>query len=168
MADSSFTYQIEYSLKKGSYVPLLSCSSGGIPYHSQFTPILNTLKFRNKKPVIELSRQERTLVKRRRVFDRFKQRFAEANFPGSDYAVTFLEDKKRQGFTANTMRTSGYVIFSFLSHVQSVGRKLEEVSKKDIAAYVEHEQDRGNTIVAIKTKLSALYPFIWLLAISSG
>lgn len=160
MADSNFTYQIEYSLKKGSYVPLLSCSSGGIPYHSQFTPILNPLKFRNKKLVIELSRQERTQLAKRRVLDRFKQRFAEANFTGSDHAVTFLEDKKRQGLTANTIRTSGSVIFSFLSLVHSIGRNLGEISKEDIAAYVEHEQDRGNTIVAIKTKLTALYPFL--------
>jgi len=160
MADSNFTYQIEYSLEKGSYVPLLSCSSGGIPYHSQFTPILNPLKFRTKKPVIELSRHERAQIAKRRVIDRFKQRFAEAKFPGSDYAITFLEDKKRQGFTANTIRQIGYVTLRFLGLLDSIGRNLGEISKDDIAAYVEQEQDRGNTIVGIKTKLNALYPFI--------
>lgn len=160
MAVSNFTYQIEYTQKKGSYVPLLS-SPMGIMEVSQYTPIINPLKFRKKKPeVIELSRQERMYSAKSRVFERFKQRFIESKLPGSDYAIAFLEHKKLQGLVANTLRSSGSVVFAYLSHIHSVGCNLEEISKEEVASYVEHEQDRGNSIVSIKTKLSALYTFI--------
>ena len=106
MTETNFTYQIEYSPKKGSYTPIL-CFQRDFSEHLPYVAISNPLKFKKKTIILELSRQERMQLAKRRVLDLFKQRFADSKLCGSEYGIAFLEHKNRQGLSANTIRTGG-------------------------------------------------------------
>lgn len=151
MAESCFTPIIKDYSKGEDLAPFVTFQSG-LSGPEKILP--------NKPEIRELSRYERTQLARRKVLDRFKLRVNSANLPGSDYALAFLRDKYRQGMSANTIRSSGSVVLSFLSFLQTSGRSPATLVKADIEAYVEAEQDRGITISAVNTKIRALYPFI--------
>ena len=49
----------------------------------------------------------------------------------------------------------------FLSFIEDLGKThIEEITREDLEAFVEHEQDRGLTMVSVKTRLSAVYAFL--------
>jgi site-specific recombinase XerD len=62
--------------------------------------------------------------------------------------------------SANTIQASGSVVLSFLSFLKAEGRSPTALTKDDLEAYVEAEQDRGLSISAVDSKIMSLYPFI--------
>jgi site-specific recombinase XerD len=49
----------------------------------------------------------------------------------------------------------------FLSFTEDLGKRhIEEITREDLEAFVEHEQDRGLRMVSVKTRLSAVYAFL--------
>ena len=38
--------------------------------------------------------------------------------------------------------------------------RLEEITRRDVEAFIEHEQDRGNKITTIRTKLVSVQAFL--------
>jgi site-specific recombinase XerD len=150
MAESFFTHQIE-GFQQGA---------GLAPFATVQTDLSVPVKFISNKPgTIERSRRERTYLARRKTLERFKLRFAVGNCPISANALDFLEDKYRQGLSANTIRSSGSVISAFLLYLRATGRSPEALSKGDLDSYVESEQDRGLSISAVNTKIKVLYSF---------
>ncbi len=159
MANMTFTYQIKDFQQEYSYSPILSIPSG-VSEHSSYQPLFNPLKLKKTRVIKEQSREERMHLAKGRVLERFKQRFADSQLPGSEYAMGYLEHKKRQGLKANTIRSSGSIALSFLDFIHSKGRSLEEIQKADLEAYVENDQDKGVSNVSVFTKLRGLYPFL--------
>ena len=159
MANMTFTYQIEDFQQKYSYSPFLSIPSG-VSEHFSYQPLFNPLKIKKTKVIKEQSREERMHLEKCRVVERFRQRFTNSQLPGSEYGISYIEHKNRQGLKANTIRTSGSVALSFLDFIHSNGRSLEAVSKADLEAWVENDQDKGVSIVSVFTKLRGLYPFL--------
>lgn len=159
MAENNFTYQVEYSPPKGSYSPFLSTLTGTTDFPT-YQPIFNPFKIKKQKIIKELSREERTQLKKRKTLEKFRQRFIDSELPGNEYGMAYLEQKNRQGLAANTIRSGGSIALSFLSFIHSNGRSLEEVSKADLEAYVESDQDKGVSIVTVNTKIRGLYTFM--------
>lgn len=98
---------------------------------------------------------------KRRVVERFKERFLAKSLPGTRHVIDYLQDKYRRNLATSTIRQSGATLICFLSFFQRSGKSyLEEIARNDIAAYVEHEQDRGLKIASVRSKLTALYAFL--------
>ena len=81
---------------------------------------------------------------RRRALNCFIDRLEDCELPGSEYVIAHLYDKYRKNLTETTIRQSGQVLIAFLLFFQGIGKqRIEEVTRKDIDAYVEYEQERG-------------------------
>jgi len=151
VVESTFTHQIKDYPQGPNLAPFLNFQ----PDH--FIPV----KIIPDKPrEITLSRHERTHLARRNTLDRFKLRLDAVNLPIFLNASAFLEDKYRQGLSANTIRSSGSILLSFLSFLRANGLQKLVLSKGDLETYIEYEQDRGLSIVSVNTKIKVLYSFV--------
>jgi integrase/recombinase XerD len=97
---------------------------------------------------------------RRRALDHFSGRLERSGLPGSDQAIKYLHEKYTHHLAPSTIRQAGGVVLSFLSFLHENNRDVLRLSRQDIAAYVENDQDIGLKIAAVKTKLRAIYTFI--------
>ncbi len=83
------------------------------------------------------------------------------DFPGKDYVSEYLRHQYRCNCKFSTLRGSLTATRLFLSFVEGCGKsQIEQISKQDIEAFVEHEQDRGLSIVSVKTRLASIYAFL--------
>lgn len=100
---------------------------------------------------------------KRRVLDRFTRRFLNSKLPGILLGIEYLQEKYRNNLAAATIQQSAYVVLSFLAFINERNRDIANLTRQDIEAFVENEQDRGLTIGAVRTNLRALYTFIGFL-----
>ncbi|MBU0480038.1 MAG: tyrosine-type recombinase/integrase [Proteobacteria bacterium] len=101
-------------------------------------------------------RQEKTIV-----YDHLLNKLGESNFPGKEYVISYLKDKYRRNLSPRTLLASVYSVRLFLLFLEKNGRRdILDLSRRDIEAYVEHEQDRGLKVLSIKTRLVSLYAFL--------
>ncbi len=99
--------------------------------------------------------------KRRRIFNRAVDKLEESNLAGFEYAISHLHDKYRRNLTMSTISQTGRTLVAFLSFFQTLGKlSLAEMSRKDIAAYVEQLQERGLKMTSVKNYLHTVYAFI--------
>jgi integrase/recombinase XerD len=60
----------------------------------------------------------------------------------------------------HTIRSYQIILFAFLVYLKSIGKRhIETVTREDICAYVEHEQDRGMRATTVECKARAIYCF---------
>ena len=102
---------------------------------------------------------------RRKVLGRLLKQIDENDLPGADHTKNYFQDMYRRNCKAKTIKSSATAIISFLNYLK---RKaivdLEHISRHDIEAFVEHEQERGLKITSVRTRLHALYAFIRFLS----
>ena len=99
--------------------------------------------------------------KRRRVLNRAVDKLERDALPGYEYVIAHLYDKYRRNLTISTISQTGLTLYVFLSFLQTDrSTVIEEISRKDIAAYVEHEQERGLKINSVKNHLQTVYAFV--------
>ena len=155
MATSNSPIQYTFHLPEEQFWPLADEShdfygNHGL-FHNSFLPVED-----QKQP----SEAEYHAHERHKAYHHIVQKLSEGNLPGKDHAVSFLQHKYRRNLRIATLRSSGYSIRLFLLFLQMNGRlSLEALTRQDIEAYVEHEQDKSLTIQSVKTKLTALYAF---------
>lgn len=98
---------------------------------------------------------------RRRAFDRILQSIKEAGLPGEEHVLSYMTHKYRRNFKERTLSGNGATIRFFLTTLKTAGKdRLEDMSRQDIEAFVEHEQDRGMQIRSVKSRLASIYSFI--------
>lgn len=101
---------------------------------------------------------------RRRVLNHAVDKLEQGELPGSEYAIAHLYDKYRRHLSVSTLRQTGRTLFAFLSFYQGLGKQgFDCISRKDIASFVEHEQDRGLHITSVKHHLATVYAFFQFL-----
>lgn len=100
---------------------------------------------------------------KRRVLDRSTWRLQESKLPGALHGIEYLQKKYRHNLAAATIQQSGAVVLAFLAFLNERKRDLCSLSRQDIEAYVENEQDRGIKIGTVRTNLRALYTFVGFL-----
>jgi hypothetical protein len=96
--------------------------------------------------------------KRRRALNRAIDNLEQGNLPGYEYAISHVCDKYRRNLTISTISQTGRILVVFLSFIQDLGRlSIEDITRKDIADYVEHLHDRGLVMTSndLCEKLSA-------------
>lgn len=99
--------------------------------------------------------------KRRRALNRAIDNLEQGNLPGYEYAISHVCDKYRRNLTISTISQTGRILVAFLSFIQDLGRlNIEDITRKDIADYVEHLHDRGLVMTSVKNYLHTVYAFI--------
>jgi len=82
--------------------------------------------------------------------------------PGEELAIDHIRQKYRKNCKLPTIRTTADALRDFLRFLKDSGvRALTELTRNEVTAFVEHEQDRGLHPVTVKTKLGHIYTFIW-------
>ncbi len=96
-----------------------------------------------------------------RVVDHFLERLWAKDLPGTRHAERYLLHQYRCNCRPNTIRNSYITIECFLSFIKKGGKaRIEDVSRWDLEAFIEHEQDRGLKLSTVKTRLGILKAFV--------
>ncbi len=161
MDEQTFFYQGSYHPQGNFIQHYLEHSQTfftGIPLQPQESP--------NSSPAVPNvpSPVERREQRRRRLFDRTLQDLKDSELPGEEHAITYLTHKFRRNCKESTLASSGTAIKFFLTFLKTSGKdRLEDMTRQDIEAFVEQQQDRGLKINSVRNRLVCVYSFIQFL-----
>jgi len=104
-------------------------------------------------------RQNRNPAKE--VFEKLSSKLKEVALPGIEYAEQYLFHLYSRNHRPNTLELNYTSIRLFLEFLKANGITcMEAVSRKDIAGFIEHEQDRGMQPVSIRGRLGSVKAFL--------
>ncbi len=96
-----------------------------------------------------------------KVIARVLARLSVLEFPAKDYVEDYLRHLHRRNCKFTTLSSKLTALQLFLSFTEGLGKRhIEEITREDLEAFVEHEQDRGLSMVSVKTRLCAIYAFL--------
>jgi site-specific recombinase XerD len=88
-------------------------------------------------------------------------RLADWDLPGKEHVEHYFRHMHRRNFRPRTYANNLVAIYIFLSVVKDSGKnRLEDVTKNDLEAFVEHEQDRGMMLSTVRTRLHCANAFL--------
>jgi len=88
-------------------------------------------------------------------------RLGKMDLPGKDHVEAYLRHLTRHNRRPKTLYSRWGAIVLFLGMIRDSGKTCpEEVTRRDVEAFVEHEQDRGNKITTIRTSLVSVQAFL--------
>jgi len=100
----------------------------------------------------------------RQLLNRFLIRISQSDLPGKEQFSEYLRRKYRRNHKPNTFRTAFQSLKLFLSFYKKAGEgRLAAITRKDLEAFVENEQDRDLKPATVKTRLSHVYAFVGFL-----
>lgn len=89
------------------------------------------------------------------------RRLNRCSYPGKQPLTEWILYKYRRGCKPVTLATNCGFIVPFLVFIGQLGKTgVEQINKKDLEAYVEHQQDRGLKALTIDGTLRSIYAFI--------
>jgi integrase/recombinase XerD len=92
---------------------------------------------------------------------RVLHRLAVTDLPGKEHVEAYLRYVARRNYKASTICGIMDALALFLGVVKNTRKThLEEITKKDVEAFIEHEQDRGLKITSIRTRLMYIQTFL--------
>ncbi|MCP3890410.1 MAG: tyrosine-type recombinase/integrase [Desulfobulbaceae bacterium] len=97
---------------------------------------------------------------KRRVLTRWCSRLNDSGLSGSDLVVEYLHAKYIKNLSVSTIQQAGRIILYFLRFLSRDGTTVYTMTRQNISAYVEYEQDRGLKMQSVANHLRALYTFI--------
>jgi len=87
-----------------------------------------------------------------------------SDFASKEYFAQYMRHKYRRNCQPNTLRQAATSLTQFLIFYRDSGKQhLEQVSREDIEAFIEYQQDRGLKPTSVRTRLCAVYGFIHFL-----
>jgi site-specific recombinase XerD len=99
--------------------------------------------------------------KQRRALNAAIDRLEASCQPGFEYVISYLYDKYRRNHTVSSLSQTGQTLRLFLSFFKALKKEdIKEIKRSDVAAYVEHEQERGLKINSVRNHLHTLYAFL--------
>jgi integrase/recombinase XerD len=88
-------------------------------------------------------------------------RLAGWNLPGKEHVEEYFRHMYRRNFRPKTYFSALTAIYIFLTIIRDSGKtRLEEITKNDIEAFIEREQDRGMMLSTVRTKLHCVNAFL--------
>jgi len=86
--------------------------------------------------------------------------FEELALPGVEEVKEHLREKYRRNFKPSTLAGTASTLKLFLTFFQQQGKaQVEELDRRDIEAFVEHEHGRGMTPNTVRTRYSSVHAF---------
>jgi len=93
------------------------------------------------------------------------ERLSEKDIPGKEHLERYLRTMHRRGCRPNTLRNSLIAIETFLAFIKNSGKVLvDEITREDLGAFIEHEQDRGLKASTVQMRMRVVNAFIGFLA----
>lgn len=97
----------------------------------------------------------------RKCLDTLLTKVAQTDLSGAEQLKAYLCQQYRHNFKTNTMRNAYTGITLFLTFLRHCGKsQLEQITREDLEAFVEHEQDRGLKVSSVYNRISTVQPFI--------
>jgi len=88
-------------------------------------------------------------------------RLAGWDLPGKEHIEEYFRYMYRRNFRPKTYASNLGAIYIFLTIVRDSGKtRLEEITKHDLEAFIEHEQDRRLMLSTVRTKLHCVNAFL--------
>ena len=88
-------------------------------------------------------------------------RLAGWDLPGKEHVEEYFRYMYRRNFRPKTYASNLGAIYIFLTVVRDSGKtRLEEITKHDLEAFIEHEQDRGLMLSTVRTRLHCANAFL--------
>jgi site-specific recombinase XerD len=97
---------------------------------------------------------------KRHITHRCCSRLAAGGLPGSGLAVEYLYSKYIKNLSVSYIKESGRIILYFLGFLKRQGTTVYGLTRQDISAFVQYEQDRGLTATSVDNHLRVVYAFI--------
>lgn len=86
------------------------------------------------------------------------------DFAAKDYFAQYMHHKYRRNCQPNTLQQAATSLTQFLRFYRDSGKQhLQQMSREDLEAFVEYQQDRGLKSRSVRTRLCAVYAFIHFL-----
>jgi site-specific recombinase XerD len=99
--------------------------------------------------------------KRRRALNKAIDRLEASSLPGFEYVISYLHDKYRRHHSVTSLSQTGQTLHAFLSFFKDQGRSdIKDIQRRDIAAYVEHEQDKRLKVNSVRNHLHTVYAYL--------
>ena len=154
-------------LRKTIPAPATPTESYPLHFHSYFAGDLFFEDPKNKFPAIrhKIKKICSQPTKRELFKIRLFIRLERDRLPNQDHIMRYMRHKFRVNCKPNTIRNAYFGIFSFFRFLESSNRCtcLHQLTRSDMEAYVEHEQDKGKKSGTLKTRLWTLYGFFHFL-----
>ena len=100
------------------------------------------------KPVSVL---DHILMEASKRFNKILRQLSRVDLPGKEHVEGYLRHMARRNRRPRTMYSRWGTILIFLGMLRANGKtRLEEVTRRDVEAFIEHEQDRGIKITTIQ------------------
>ncbi len=97
----------------------------------------------------------------REVFEKVALKLKELDLPGIEHAEKYLSHLYSRNRRAGTLDHNYTSIRFFLEFAKAKGITcIEAVSRKDLAAFIEHEQDRGMKPASVRGRLCSVKAFL--------
>ncbi len=88
-------------------------------------------------------------------------RLAGWELPGKEHVGDYFRNMYRRNFRPKTYASALGAIYEFLITLRASGKThLEEITKNDIEAFIEYEQDRGLMLSTVRTRLHCVNAFL--------
>jgi len=89
------------------------------------------------------------------------RQLSRVDLPGKEHVEGYLRHMARSNRRPRTMFSRWGTILIFLDLLKANGKtNLEEVTRRDVEAFIEHEQDRGIKITTIRMRLTGVQSFL--------
>ena len=126
---------------------------------------LSSLNLKNFPPIIiQTGIPLSPTTTRHHVLKRILDKIYRSDLPCREHFAQYMRHKYRRNCRPNTLRLADTSLTQFLSFYRKLGKQhLEQISREDIEAFVEHEQDRGLKPNSVRTRMCAVYAFIHFL-----
>ncbi|MBT8374110.1 MAG: tyrosine-type recombinase/integrase [Deltaproteobacteria bacterium] len=138
-------------------------SSYPLNFHSYFEGDLFSTNLQSKFPPVDprLKHEARIPDERKRYRTRIIGEISGLRVPGREHLKRYILHKFRNNCKRNTIRGALTSAVQFLTFIQKHDHHdIETMSRADIEAFVESEQDRGIAAGTVCTRLTCLYAFI--------
>jgi integrase/recombinase XerD len=91
--------------------------------------------------------------------DAVLERLMALDVPGKSHVENYLRHKWRLNHKPRTLSSTFTSLMLFLTFYKGSGKRLEDIGRSDIEAFLEHEQDRGMNISTVRLRLATLIAF---------
>jgi integrase/recombinase XerD len=93
------------------------------------------------------------------------KRLAGMDLPGKDHVEAYFRHLTRGNRKPRTLDCRWCTLLIFLGMIRESGKTcLEEITRTDVEAFIEHEQDRGIKITTIRLRLTGVQSFLRYMA----
>jgi site-specific recombinase XerD len=154
MADHTFSIQTTYSFS--SFFSQGVQNTSELLFHPESSKSEPTPPLAQPVETVH-SRKEK---QRRQALDRVLHMIKAEDLPGQKHAVSYMQHKFRRNCKSCTLASSGTAVRFFLAMLKANGRDLLGITREDIEAFIEREQDRGLAIRSVRNRTQALYSFV--------